>query len=73
MKEQIRKWFYNHSHSIRKSLGEIKRRKPTDKECNQEQGDNTDVDDDEAMKAHCDLIQKECRKRDGPKDYDNVF
>ena len=68
LKEQIRNWFYNHAFTIKKSLGETKKRKKgkdDDEEISPEQ-----QDDEETLKAHCVLIEKECKKKDGAKDYE---
>ena len=72
LRQQITKWFYNHTHTIKKSLGEVKRRKKED--------DNDDtsttpqsVEDEDALKAHCAMIEKECKKKDGAKDYRKIF
>ena len=52
---------YNHAFTIKKSLGETKKRKKSkddDKEVTPEP-----QDDEETLKAHCALLEKECKKK----------
>ena len=71
LKEQIRKWFYNHAFAIKKSLGETKKRKKGKDD--DEENSPEPQDDEETLKAHCALIEKECKKKDGAKDYNKIF
>ena len=71
LREQIKKWFYNHAFSIKKSLGETRKRKKG-------KDDDGEIppepqDDEDTLKAHCALIEKECKKKDGAKDYKKIF
>lgn len=53
---------------IKKSLGETKRRK-RDESPQRE----VEQEDDDTLKAHCIVIEKECKKKDGGKDYNKIF
>lgn len=60
---------------MRKSLGETKKkkRKSREKSADAEKEDSTVIDDDESIKGHCVLIEKECNRKEGSKDYKNMF
>ena len=51
LRQQITKWFYNHTHSIKKSLGDIKKRKKEDDSDGTSATPQTS-DDEATLKAH---------------------
>ena len=60
-----------HAFAIKKSLGESKKRKKG--KDNDEEISPEPQDHEETLKAHCALIEKECKNKDGAKDYNEIF
>ena len=74
LRQQITKWFYNHAHAIKKGLGETKRRKKYNEGAGTSEPGTSQPEDDEAiLRAHCVVIERGCKKRDGAKDYGKIF
>ena len=74
LRQQITKWFHNHTHAIKKGLGETKRRKKDNEGAGTSEPGTSQPEDDEAtLRAHCVVIERECKKRDGAKDYGKIF
>ena len=57
---------------IKKSVGEVKKRKKED-DSNGTTAAPQPEEDEAALKAHCLMIEKECKKKDGAKDYGKIF
>ena len=72
LRQQITKWFYNHTHAIKRSLGEVKKRKKEDDSSGTTAAPQPEQDE-ATLKAHCLVIEKECKKKDGRKDYGKMF
>lgn len=66
LKCQIKKWFYNNTHAIRKEAGEVKQKRKS-----QPISDPTSTDDEAALQSHCKEIQKESQKK--KRDYPKLF
>ena len=66
LKCQIKKWFYNNAHAIRKEAGETKQKRKS-----QPISTSTSTEDDASLQSHCKEIQKESQKK--KRDYPKLF